>query len=221
MKLFLTSSTITPELISDFELFSGKPINSIEAAFIPDAGYTPQIEDKTWIENEYLELVNDLNWKVDLFPLESKTHQELDMLFNYDVIYVNGGFSGYLAQIMRKSGFDKLLPALLKSNVIYVGSSAGSMVLSEIQDASSWYIGEPEPEAIDIPGLGYIDFQIYPHYRDELYTPIVANINPDIDYLLLRDGQAVQINDNAIKYLGSNIIALEKGERVIINQTKN
>ena len=219
MKLFLTSSTITPELISDFETFSGKPINSIEAAFIPDAGYTPQIKDKTWIENEYLELVNDLNWKVDLFPLETKTREDLDLLFNYDVIYVNGGFSGYLAQIMRRSGFDKILPALLKSNVIYVGSSAGSMVMSEIQDASSWYIGEPEPEAIDIPGLGYINFQIYPHYRDELYTPIIANINPEIDYILLRDGQAVQINDNDINYLGSNIIAIERGERVIINQT--
>ena len=137
MKLFLTSSTITPNLIEPFEKFIGRSSSGLKVAFIPDAGLKT-IGDKSWIDEELTELVTNLKWQVDKITLANENEESLEKLLGYDVVYVNGGYSGYLAKVMRESGFDKILPKLLNKGVIYVGSSAGSMVLSKVQDSASF-----------------------------------------------------------------------------------
>jgi peptidase E len=161
MKLFLTSSTITSNLVEPFEKFIQKSSLGLKAAFIPDAGLKTE-GDKSWIDEEMNEVVRDLKWQVDKITLANESIETLSKLLDYDVIYVNGGYSGYLAQVMRQSGFADVLPQLLNKDIVYVGSSAGSMVLSKVQDAASFYFGEPEPEALKIGGLGIVDFEFYP-----------------------------------------------------------
>jgi dipeptidase E len=203
-KLFLTSSTITKNLVNDFETLIGKSIKGLRVAFIPDAGYAELLErrDISWIEEERQELINKYSWKITDIILKESNPESLKLLLEQDVIYVNGGLSGYLAIMMRKSGFDKLLPKFFEKGIVYVGSSAGSMVMSDIQEASSWYLGEPEPEAIDIPGLGYIDFQIYPHVKAETIETIKKECNTGYTYYLMEDGSAVQIKGNEMELLG-------------------
>lgn len=203
MKLFLTSSTITENLVEDFENLIGKSIKGLKVAFIPDAADgTPVENDKLWVAKERQQLIDWYNWDITDFVLKDSTQEDLEKLFEIDVIFVNGGFSGYLANVMRSSGFDKILPRLLEKNIVYVGSSAGSMVMSDIQDASSWYLNEPEPEAIDIPGLGYIDFQIYPHVKDHTIEEIKAHCKPNYTYYLLRDGTAVLVEGERVEVCG-------------------
>ncbi len=212
MKLFLTSSTITPNLIQAFEQFIGRSSDGLKCVFIPDAGLKT-MGDKSWIDEEMNEVIADLNWKVDKITLADETVESLDKLFEYDVIYVNGGYSGYLAQIMRQSGFDKVLPKLLNKGIIYVGSSAGSMVLSEVQHAASFYFGEPEPEALEIGGLGLVDFEFYPmhdsRWTEDLVDKIKEARNKNLKYYLVRDGQAVSVDDNKVDLHG-DVIILEK-----------
>ena len=74
--------------------------------------------------------------------------------------------------------------------------------MSEVQEAASWYIGEPEPEAIDIPGLGYVDFQIYPHVTDESVREIRQNLKDEHTYYLMRDGSAIVIDGDSVKVCG-------------------
>jgi peptidase E len=76
------------------------------------------------------------------------------------------------------------------------------MVMSEVQEASSWYLGDEEPEALDIPGLGYIDFQIYPHIKEEMREEIKKHCSKGYTYYLMKDGSAVMIDDNDVKLLG-------------------
>lgn len=209
MKLFLTSSTITPNLIKPFEEFIGRSSVGLKAAFIPDAGLKTE-GDKAWIDQEMAEVSTDLKWQVDKVTLADKNFKSLERLFEYDVIYVNGGYSGYLAQVMRKSGFDKRLPELLAKGIIYVGSSAGSMVLSKIQDAASFYFGEPEPEALEIGGLGLVDFEFYPihdsRWTDDLVYNIKQKRNKKLKYYLVRDGQAISLHNNDLKIYGEVLI---------------
>ncbi len=202
-KMFLTSSTITENLVNDFEILIDKSIKNLKVAFIPDAGHglLPN-NDKAWIDEDRQELIDWYNWQITDVVLDNSTLESLEILSDMDVIYVNGGFSGYLANKMRKSGFDKLLPRLLDKGIVYVGSSAGSMVMSNIQEASSWYLDEPEPEAIDIPGLGYIDFQIYPHVKEENKVAIKNACKKGYTYYLMKDGSAVMTNGEDIKLLG-------------------
>jgi dipeptidase E len=210
MKLFLTASTITPELIQPFEAFYGRSVVHLKAAFIPDAGLkTPG--DKTWIDDEMQEVREALGWQLDKVTLADETPESLHRLRDYDVIYVNGGYSGYLAQMMHQSGFDVLLPELLAHGVVYVGSSAGSMVLSEVQDAASFYFPEPEPEALEIGGLGLVDFEFYPmhdhRWTEDLVDQIKARRNKSLPYYLVRDGQAVSVEDGRVMTYGE-VIAL-------------
>lgn len=212
MKLFLTSSTITPDLIKPFEEFIGKSSNGLKVVFIPDAGLKTG-GDKSWIDEEMSELVNDLKWKVDKLTLGNENIESLEKLFNYDAVYVNGGYSGYLAEVMKKSGFDKRLLELFAKGIIYVGSSAGSMVLSKVQDAASFYFGEPEPEAIKIGGLGITDFEFYPmhdnRWTEDLVDKIKVRRDKRLDYYLVRDRQAISLENNNIKTYGE-VVVLDK-----------
>lgn len=206
MKLFLTSSTITKNLVKDFEDLLGKSIIGLKVAFVPDAADgVPSNNDKSWVEEERQDLIDWYAWDITDFNLKELNPEDLKKLRSFEVIFVNGGFSGHLANMMRKSGFDKILPQLLEEGIVYVGSSAGSMVMSGIQEASSWYLGEPEPEAIDIPGLGYIDFQIYPHVKDETIETIKAHCKPNYTYYLLRDGTAISINKTRLQVCGEKV----------------
>ena len=213
MKLFLTSSTITENLVDDFEILIGRPIKGLKAAFIPDAADgAPPENDKLWVAKERQVLIDWYNWKIADFVLKDSNVDDLQALFDMDVIFVNGGFSGYLAKIMRNSGFEEILPALLEKGIVYVGSSAGSMVMSDVQDASSWYLGGPEPEAINIPGIGIIDFQIYPHVKDSTVEAIKANCKPGFIYYLLPDGTAISIDG---EYVRENIKLCGEGIEVV------
>ena len=209
MKLFLTSSTITKELVESFEKLLGKQIKGLKAAFIPDAAYgISDTKDSSWVKEERQFLIDKYNWKITDVVLRDIDKLDESTFKDCDVIFVNGGFSGYLAKEMARTGFDKILPKLLKKGVVYVGSSAGSMVMSDTQDASSWYINEPEPDAINVPGLGYIDFQIYPHIKSNLIEKIKEKRNPNLKYCLLKDGQAITVNKDKVILHGKDIICL-------------
>lgn len=209
-KLFLTSSTITSNLVKPFEEFIGRSSVGLKAAFIPDAGLKTE-GDKSWIDEEMNELKRDLQWQVDKVTLANENFTSLQRLSEYDVVYVNGGYSGYLAEVMKKSGFDRILPSLLSSGIIYVGSSAGSMVLSKVQDAASFYFGEPEPEALKVGGLGLIDFEFYPmhnhRWTEDLVDKIKEKRNKSLKYYLVKDGQAVSLEGNKVITHG-DVIAL-------------
>jgi dipeptidase E len=71
---------------------------------------------------------------------------------------VNGGDALYLAHWMRQSGLADLLPSL--STTVYVGFSAGSMVLTPRigEDFVGW-----KPPNGDDSTLGVVDFSIFPH----------------------------------------------------------
>jgi len=209
MKLFLASSTITKDLVKPFEKLANKNIKGLRVAFIPDAAYgVHPKKDISWVEEERQFLVDKYGWEITDFVLRDLNSLDFDSLKDYDVIFVNGGFSGYLAQEMRRVGFDKVLPGLFERGIVYVGSSAGSMVMSDVQDASSWYINEPEPEAIDIPGLGYVNFQIYPHIKPGLKEKIIEQRNPKLKYFLLKDGQAISVDGKTTRTHGEDIEVL-------------
>ncbi len=205
MKLFLTSSTITPNLIKPFEAFIGRSSVGLRAAFIPDAALKTS-EDSSWVDQDMSEVISDLQWNVDKITLAQENPNTLQKLFQYDVIYINGGYSGYLAQVMRESGFANILPKLLEKGIIYVGSSAGSMVLSKIQEAASFYFGEPEPEALEVGGLGLVDFEFYPihehRWSEDLMDKIQQKRSPKLEYYIVKDGQAVSVEDGVITTYG-------------------
>ena len=174
MKLLLTSAGIKNTSIHDALVdLLGKPIAESDALCIPTASYAhpmagpgrawnfisgqeprcPMIE-LGWKSMGVLELTALPSLDEDLWvPLVKKTA----------VLLVNGGDALYLCHWMRQSGLADLMPSLLQ-NTVWVGLSAGSMVMTPRigEDFVQW-----RPPTGDDTTLGIVHFSICPHLAQE------------------------------------------------------
>jgi dipeptidase E len=76
-----------------------------------------------------------------------------------DVLLVNGGDPLYLSYWMQQSGLADLLPSL--SDTVYVGLSAGSMVMAP--SIGEDFVGWRPPTGGGDRTLGLVGFAMFPH----------------------------------------------------------
>jgi dipeptidase E len=107
--------------------------------------------------------MTELGWKsvgvVELTALPGiDTERWVSWVREADALLVNGGDALYLCHWMRESGLAALFPSL--RDTVYVGLSAGSMVLTPRtgDELVDW-----QPPAGDDSLLGVVDFCIFPH----------------------------------------------------------
>jgi len=110
----------------------------------------------------------ELGWKslgvLELTALPSIDEEHwVPMVQATDVLLVGGGDPLYLCHWMRQSGLASLLPSLRET--VYVGLSAGSMVMSPSigEDFVRW-----KPPAGGDGTLGLVDFSMFPHLDHEM-----------------------------------------------------
>jgi dipeptidase E len=133
MKLLLTSLGLTNESIrTALTELTGKPISESRVAFVPTAMHAVPGGGRYLWENVIAQ--NKVGWKsisiLELSALPSiRKSMWLSSLEEVEVIYVDGGNTPYLSYWFEESCFAKELPSLL-NNRVYVGVSAGSMVVS-------------------------------------------------------------------------------------------
>ncbi|MGC0397923.1 dipeptidase E [Streptomyces sp. SAI-126] len=168
MKLLLTDSGIKNKSIQDALLdLLGKPIAEADALVIPTAGYGAPDADPggpwRFISGQSQHPMTGLGWRsvgvleLTALPSIDRAHW-VSWVQETDVLLVNGGDALYLCHWMRESGLADLLPSL--SDTVYVGLSAGSMVVTpRIGDD---FVGWKPPAGGD-SALGLVDFSIFPH----------------------------------------------------------
>lgn len=208
MKLFLTSFEISQHLVTPFEKLFERSIKKLKVAFIADGLYAPGLNTPEQIE-EYTELDikiyrDEYKWEIDLIRLE----KGLPDFNKYDLIYVNGGKSGHIMNMIISSGAKPLIEKWIASDMPYVGSSGGSMIMSDTQDVATWYPGEQEPEAINYPGFGLIDYQLFPHYEKQHHELILEKRDKNLKYILMDNSHALSVTYRGITLHGDNIITL-------------
>lgn len=205
MRLFLASEAKNPlnfKKLSDFVGgFEGKTLAYIPTAANGERPYGSwEKESSSWM------LVQTLGAKVIAVVLEEQTTAEvLENLKKADIIWMAGGATGYLAYWLRRHGLDKALPKILESDKVYIGSSAGSMVTSSSLSVCEWYLGEVEKGAGVIPGLGLLDFEIYPHLQVDQLDEIKKfreNKQTGMPLYLLKDGEAILVDGEKIEFFG-------------------
>jgi dipeptidase E len=168
MKLLLTSAGIqNPSIHVALVDLLGKPIADSNALCIPTGGYGSSYGTPAgawrFISGNSAQPMTELGWKslgvLELTALPSIDHERwVSWVREADVLLVNGGDALYLAHWMRESGLADLMPSL--SETVYVGFSAGSMVLTPRigEDFVGW-----KPPAGDDSTLGIVGFSIFPH----------------------------------------------------------
>lgn len=202
MKLFLTSAGLPPETRDYFLKELPKKPEELKVAFIPTAA---DPESDKWFVKSALDELAGLKFpvvQVDLKDPKEKVHQELE---NADIIYINGGNTFYLLDWVRKSGLDKYLPELLNKGKIYVGVSAGSILVGPDIALSGWDPSWDKNNYIqDTTGLKLVDFAISPHYTEEQGL-ILEEHSKNVDYpvIALTNSQAVLVREGERQIVGS------------------
>lgn len=122
--LILASSfhTVADKLLAEGLI----PSSGASVAFVPTAG-DPYVE-RPWLVAERAALVR-LGYRVVDVDLKEKTAEILRReLAGFDVVFVVGGNTTYLAEHARRSGFGDVVRDLLRDGALYVGSSAGAIL---------------------------------------------------------------------------------------------
>jgi len=173
MKLLLTSAGISNKSIHNALVdLLGKPIAEASALFVPTAIYAiPNGGDivRRVICGSLGDPFCDLGWKslglLELSALSSlKKELWVDTLMETDALLVGGGDCQYLCYWMQQSGLVDLLPLLLRKTV-YVGLSAGSMIMTRFGTT----YGHHALAADSKKSLGFVDFALHPHLDHEWF----------------------------------------------------
>jgi peptidase E len=217
MKLFLCSETITQETQKDFEHLIGRTTSALKIAYIYTAtlGYKAQIEakgekwDLSWLDKELSEYEETFKFKFQKYDINEMNIEQLQAMYDEnDGVWVSGGITSYLLDAIYKTKADNILKRFANEK-FYISTSAGGMICSKEQDASEWFIIEPEESPIQYEGLGLIPFQFYPHYSEIDLKAILKARHPDQEYWLVKDGQAIAYDGNSFKVCGGDITILK------------
>jgi dipeptidase E len=196
MRFLLTSGGISNTSIHNALVgLLGRPITESSALCIPTAaygcpGFGPGIAARL-INGSAKSPLCELGWKslgvLELTALPSIKRQDwIPMIQQTDALLVGGGDVLYLRYWMRQSGLAGIF-ASLRRDIVYVGVSAGSMVVTS--HFGETYVGRKPPGASDVksedivvttpqgkvsnltfvmaPGMGLVDFTLFPHLDDE------------------------------------------------------
>lgn len=202
MKLLLTS--MGHELVG--ELVSGR------VAYVPDAArsFANLPEHAEWVNVER-DMLREAGLEPVELPLADTPPEETDrILSEVDAVYVAGGETFDLLWVLRSTGNDEVLLRHVRAGLTYIGCSAGSVIAGpSIEPVSLLDSPSTAPELTDYTGLGLTEHVIIPHasgtaapYPIEVFADTVRSYGKEWPLVLLRDGQALLIDDTGTRLVG-------------------
>lgn len=223
MRGLLTSGGISnPTLRNALRTLLGKEIGEANALCVPTAVYAfPSGARLAWefVSGNAGAPMCELGWKsLGILELTALPGLEKDTwlpaLEAADVLLVNGGDPLYLAYWMRQSGLDKLLPHW---NGVYVGMSAGSMVLTP--DIGREFVGWTKGDGSDRP-LSLIPVSIFPHLNHPQLTENTTEAARNWAKRLKNPAYAMD-DQSALLVDDKTITLLSEGEWIIFPLEEN
>lgn len=160
-KIILTScGLISNDLINKFKLMlEDKKVEDIKLLYITTAVDGEDNPDKRWAQDEYKTILN-LGIKEENIT-EFKLEKDID-LTKFDAIYMMGGNTFYLMQKIREGNWKNKIKEAIRSGIIYIGSSAGSIVMGKTIELALPF-DKNLVNLKDFSGLNMVDGIIIPH----------------------------------------------------------
>lgn len=209
-KLFITSSFADVAIY--FETFVGSSVRGKSVTFIITASIT---EEYTGYIDEARQAFTTMGIVVDELDISDKTQIEIaQKLANNDFIYVSGGNTFYLLQELKKTGVDNLLIEHIQNGKVFIGESAGSMILCP--DIS--YVEQIDDKSVaqdlyDHKALCVVPFYVLPHYKSEPFTELIDRVYLDfrskLPFVIISNTQVIEVNGDDFKTVGE-VYALTK-----------
>ena len=196
-KMFLTSSFA--DVADLFLKFTGGKCAGKTATFIPTASLVEEVRFYVSAGKEALE---KLGVMVDKLEISTASKDEIERkLQKNDYIYITGGNTFFLLQELKRTGADKAIIEQINSGKMYIGESAGSIVVSrDIEYVKDMDDFTAAPNVGSFSSLGLVDFYPVPHHANfpfkESVESIISSYKEKIDLCPISNAQAIIVNDN-------------------------
>lgn len=200
--LFLTSSfkDVVP-LFTEFESnLQGKTVT-----FIPTAS---KVEEVVFYVEAGKKALEDLGLIVAELDVATETLEEITTtLKKNDFIYVTGGNTFFLLQELKRSGADKLILEEIAKGKLYIGESAGAVIMSpNISYIQSMDSVKKATNLTNYDALNLVDFSILPHYNNtpfkEVTQKIIADYTDDLKIFPISNFEAIFVQGNVVTSKG-------------------
>jgi dipeptidase E len=201
MKLFLSSFFAgVADLFAEFTACAGKKV-----VFIPTASNVEKITFYIASDKKALQKLGMLIDELDIATAPQET--VLNKISECDYIFVEGGNTFFLLQEMKRSGADKIISDQILSGKIYIGASAGSIIVSKnIEYVKHLDNPDAAPDLSgDFSALGLVDFCIVPHFANPPFKKageaIVKAYSDKLNLRPIGNNQAVVVNGDRAETL--------------------
>ena len=193
-KLFLAS--LFKDVSEIFVDFANENLEGKTVTFIPTAA----LPDKLDFHIKYsMELLAKMGLKVDELEISTATHSDIaNKLENNDYIYVTGGNTFFLLQEMNRSGAGNLIKAQLEAGKLFIGESAGAILLApDIEYSKDTDNPLIAPQLKTFEALNMIDFYPLPHYKNdplkEAVEKVISKYGAELPLVPFSNSQAILI----------------------------
>lgn len=152
-------------------------------------------------------------FEFDVYDITGKSSDSITHdLSKYDSMYVEGGNSFYLLQESQKSGFINLVRDRVNQGMVYIGTSAGSVIAGpSIEPVRQDSRAMLAPDLVGTEGFNLVNFVVMPHWgqskRRELFNSYRLNhiYNEEYGYIFLTDTQYIEVTDSQYKVVDTRI----------------
>jgi len=195
-KIFLTSSAYV--VIEDLVGRLGRSVDGLKVMFLNTASEVEE-GDKKWLQDDRDSLVK-MGFEVFDYTITGKSEQEvMQAVESIDVLFVAGGNTFYLLEQARKCGFEKIVKDLMERGVIYIGSSAGSLLAGPDIEPIKYLDDPSKSESLrSFEAFGLTDVIVFPHWGSdgfrEKYLKLIESVyRVGKKIILLTDQQYVMV----------------------------
>jgi dipeptidase E len=197
-KMFLVSSF--KDVVGIFSHFMDESLHGKTVSFIPTASIP---ESVTFYVEAGKKALEKLGLIVDEVELTTLSHEVIaSKLKQNDYIYISGGNTFFLLQELRRTGADSLIVEHIASGKLYIGESAGAIIVSQ---NIAYVKGMDDYEKLsssDYTALNMVDFYPLPHHTNFPFKKIVEKIimdyQADLKLCPISNTQAILVKGNEV-----------------------
>ena len=213
MRLVLTSGGISNKSIeNELKNIVGKDLKGLKMIFCTTASNYEGGDMNDWLIKDIIHF-KDLGFKIDVCDINGINKENFLPRFEWsDVIYFEGGNTQWLRRCIKSSGLENHLKSLLETRV-WIGTSAGSIVLCPTICNSCQDLFDDNIQGYPTDGLGLVDFQFVPHLNNEFFPKIkkeyISNASKNLKAI---DGKKLLVMDD------NGAVFIDNGKTKIVSE---
>ena len=204
MYLLLTSKGLNTEKIrNEFTRLLSKPLKKIQVQIFYSEIKVPNMDLQAYIEEDKNHLI-----KFGIQPQNIKTHElhqdNPPSLIQTDVIIMLGGNPFHYMNNIRKQGLELEIRTFIESGKVYVGRSAGAIIMSP-DLVGSFFDMKNDVDLEDLSAFGFVDFYPVVHWDTKsgkkLSEIVKTSWEKDKQIICLTDQHAILATNKDFKII--------------------